>query len=131
MAIELYTKVSLAQFSGGVPVSVDYPMELANSIDGFAEAEEQCLSFPGITCKVQRAKQINVKAELFGHMSLWDLDSIVFQHEVDHLDGILFFDRGEIIKKQFMSFNIGRNDLCSCGKLVNNKRLKYKNCCGK
>ncbi len=58
--------------------------------------EEGCLSFPGLSLKIKRAKEVwvdfldvdgnkvSVKAE--------DILAVAFQHEVDHLDGILFID---------------------------------------
>lgn len=59
--------------------------------------EEGCLSFPGITGKVKRAYQIrvrglNVQGERI-EMKATGLPAQVIQHEVDHLDGVLFIDR--------------------------------------
>ena len=58
---------------------------------------EGCLSIPDIRGKVPRAKEIRVKAldrkgasvEIRAH----DFPARVIQHETDHLDGVLFFDR--------------------------------------
>jgi peptide deformylase len=58
---------------------------------------EGCLSIPDIRGRVPRAREINVRAldrqgepiELRAH----DFPARVIQHETDHLDGILFFDR--------------------------------------
>jgi peptide deformylase len=58
---------------------------------------EGCLSIPDIRGRVPRAKEIKVRAydrrgdriELRAH----DFPARVIQHETDHLDGILFFDR--------------------------------------
>ena len=58
---------------------------------------EGCLSIPDIRGRVPRAREIKVKAfdrrgeriELQAH----DYSARVIQHETDHLDGILFFDR--------------------------------------
>jgi len=58
---------------------------------------EGCLSIPDIRGKVPRAREIRVRAydrrgdrvELRAH----DFPARVIQHETDHLDGILFFDR--------------------------------------
>ena len=59
--------------------------------------EEGCLSFPGIFLKVKRAKKIEVEAlNLKGEkirMNVSGLLAIVFQHEIDHLNGVLFIDR--------------------------------------
>jgi peptide deformylase len=64
---------------------------------GSMEGEEGCLSFPGLFQKVRRAKTVKVQAyDLQGRlleMELSDLPSRLWQHEVDHLDGVLFIDK--------------------------------------
>jgi peptide deformylase len=58
---------------------------------------EGCLSIPDIRGRVPRAREIRVRAldrhgdriELRAH----DFSARVIQHEADHLDGVLFFDR--------------------------------------
>ncbi len=58
---------------------------------------EGCLSIPDIRGRVPRARAIKVRAfdrsgsriELTAH----DFQARVIQHEADHLDGVLFFDR--------------------------------------
>jgi peptide deformylase len=58
---------------------------------------EGCLSIPDVRGRVPRAKEIKVRAydrkgeriELHAH----DFPARVIQHETDHLDGVLFFDR--------------------------------------
>ena len=58
---------------------------------------EGCLSIPDIRGRVPRAREIRVRAmdrkgdrvELRAH----DFPARVIQHETDHLDGVLFFDR--------------------------------------
>ncbi len=66
-------------------------------------AEEGCLSFPGIFLDLRRAKEITVKAldkegrEL--NFKAKDFFARVIQHEVDHIGGILFFDRLPLFQK--------------------------------
>jgi peptide deformylase len=64
---------------------------------GSAEAEEGCLSLPGLYGQVRRSEKIVVNAfDLEGQefeMDLEDLEARVVQHENDHVDGILFIDR--------------------------------------
>jgi len=59
--------------------------------------QEGCLSFPGLFLKIKRAKEIEVEAldESGKKISLKTEGPLarVFQHEIDHLDGILFVDR--------------------------------------
>lgn len=58
------------------------------------EMEEGCLSIPGIFGMVRRPAKIRVEAQnLKGEKQAFDADGMlarVIQHEVDHLDGILF-----------------------------------------
>ncbi len=59
--------------------------------------EEGCLSFPGIYAEVERHKDIVVAyQDLQGEektMKASDFLARVIQHEMDHLDGVLFVDR--------------------------------------
>ncbi|MBC8328456.1 MAG: peptide deformylase [Planctomycetes bacterium] len=59
--------------------------------------EEGCLSFPGVYAQVQRPASVVVEAlNLAGEEFSLELDAWearIFQHEFDHLDGILFTDR--------------------------------------
>jgi peptide deformylase len=66
--------------------------------------EEGCLSFPGVYVKVKRAHAItlNYLDEEFKPQTLnidGGLLSVCIQHEIDHLDGITFFDRVSNLKK--------------------------------
>ncbi|MBX3449627.1 MAG: peptide deformylase [Planctomycetaceae bacterium] len=64
---------------------------------GTVEAEEGCLSFPGLYGNVRRSANIVVEAfDLQGNafeVSGDDLAARAVQHENDHLDGVLFIDR--------------------------------------
>ena len=59
--------------------------------------EEGCLSFPEIYGKIDRHEMIKVNGtKLDGsevQLELSGLESRVIQHELDHLDGVLFIDR--------------------------------------
>lgn len=61
------------------------------------EAEEGCLSIPGYVGDVWRATEIVIKGkDRHGkkiRMRVTDWLARIFQHETDHLDGILFIDR--------------------------------------
>lgn len=67
------------------------------------DSEEGCLSVPGIWGILKRHKKVHVKAlDREGKKVTLKADgllSIIFQHEVDHLDGILFIDKVEKITK--------------------------------
>lgn len=64
---------------------------------GNAEAEEGCLSIPGVHMNVRRAEKIHLTAyDLSGHEFNQEIDDFfarVVQHETDHLNGVLFTDR--------------------------------------
>ena len=59
--------------------------------------EEGCLSFPNLFLKIRRAKEVEIEALNENgekiHFKVEGLAARVFQHEIDHLDGILFIDR--------------------------------------
>ena len=61
--------------------------------------DEACLSVPGYRGLVKRATQVTIKGQdLRGKEVRYrgeDLLAQAFQHELDHLDGILYLDRLE------------------------------------
>ncbi len=63
------------------------------------EPPEGCLSLPGLMGNVRRAQTIWVKAtDLQGRTIKFKAEGLtarVIQHEIDHLDGILFIDRAD------------------------------------
>jgi len=65
--------------------------------------EEGCLSVPGMVGKVKRAAQVEVEAyDRSGRKIVVrsdDLLSIILQHETDHLDGVLFIDKAESLRR--------------------------------
>lgn len=67
--------------------------------EGEDEAEEGCLSIPGWYGLVKRAEYVTVKGQdKKGKPLRIKADGLlarVFQHEIDHLDGILYIDRVE------------------------------------
>ena len=64
---------------------------------GNEEREEGCLSIPGVYAPVRRPESVHLEAfSLDGDAISLELDGLlarVVQHEVDHLDGVLFIDR--------------------------------------
>lgn len=63
--------------------------------------EEWCLSLPGIRGLVPRRSEITVQyQDVYAHhhtATLKWLDARIVQHEIDHLDGILFIDRATTV----------------------------------
>lgn len=76
-------------------------MLLVNPVITAAEGtqvfKEGCLSIPQYLANIQRARSITVEAwtpdgdEV--RFDAEDFEAVVIQHEIDHLDGILFLDR--------------------------------------
>lgn len=64
---------------------------------GDTEYEEGCLSIPGVYAKVKRSETITVEYnDVDGNLieeEASGLRAIVLQHEIDHLNGVLFIDR--------------------------------------
>jgi peptide deformylase len=64
---------------------------------GVTTNEEGCLSVPEVTASVRRAERVRVEAhDLDGrvlHIEATGLLARAIQHELDHLNGILFLDR--------------------------------------
>src|SRR6266853_1051655 len=78
------------------PVAIINP-EITPLGDEIVEDWEGCLSIPDIRGRVPRARAIKLRAlDRSGkrlELSVQDFAARVIQHETDHLDGILFFDR--------------------------------------
>lgn len=70
---------------------------------GSQKKEEGCLSLPGINGLVRRSTNIMVEGlDIKGRPVCFeakDLPARIFQHEIDHLDGILFIDRINPVKR--------------------------------
>jgi peptide deformylase len=71
--------------------------------EGESYEEEGCLSVPKYAANVRRHARVVVKAlNLEGEECTFradDLLAIAFQHEIDHLDGVLFVDHLSSLKK--------------------------------
>lgn len=65
---------------------------------------EGCLSVPGVAGEVKRYKKVTVTAaDLSGkplEITAAGFEARIFQHEIDHLDGILFIDRLGLQERQ-------------------------------
>jgi len=74
------------------------------SWDGTMKDTEGCLSVPDYFDEVERYANVKVKFyDRFGKEKIMDADgllSVAFQHETDHLDGHLFIERLDYIKRK-------------------------------
>ena len=78
------------------PIEIINPVILSKS-DEMVDDWEGCLSIPGIRGIVPRHREIEVRYfDRYGNEKNEVLDDFlarIFQHELDHLDGIVFLDR--------------------------------------
>jgi peptide deformylase len=72
--------------------------------EGEAFEEEGCLSVPDFSANVKRHERVVVKVlTLEGQERIWHADgllAVAFQHEIDHLEGLLFVDRLSPLKRE-------------------------------
>jgi peptide deformylase len=77
-----------------------------------ASGNEGCLSFPDITAEIDRAISVEVEAETLEgetvRIEAAGLLARALQHEVDHLNGILFIDRMSSVAKASLSSRLKR-----------------------
>jgi len=68
--------------------------------------EEGCLSLPGVVAEVERSSKVVAHAlDPDGNpieISAEGLMAVAIQHELDHLDGILFIDRLSRLRRKFI-----------------------------
>jgi peptide deformylase len=81
--------------------------------EGEEASEEGCLSIPEYTTIVKRASKVRVKG-LDRDQTPFEIDAEgllakAFQHEIDHLNGVLFIDRIGRIKKEFFKKRYARD----------------------
>jgi len=94
-------KIIAVQTENGPSVFIN--PKIVKKYGGKVSMEEGCLSLPGIWFKIKRSnvaeieaidpkgRKLNIKAEGF--------QARIFQHEIDHLDGVLIIDRVGLLKK--------------------------------
>lgn len=80
------------------------------SSEGEVTGEEACLSIPGFVSEVKRKQKVTIEAYnregKLMEIEARDLLARVFQHEIDHLDGILFIDRLSRLKRELLKRKI-------------------------
>ena len=94
----------------GVETDKDNLITLINpeitAMEGSEMGEEGCLSIPDVIAEVNRATQIEVKAiDLNGNDIRFEAKGYLaraLQHEIDHLNGILFWDSLGKVKRDIM-----------------------------
>ena len=78
------------------------PKMIGTSLDNIV-LEEGCLTYPGLLVKVKRPSMIRVRFDTPNGdtqtRQFIGMSARVFQHEMDHLDGIKFFERANKFHK--------------------------------
>ena len=96
-----FQRVAIVDVSGNPKHKSNGLMILVNpeivSWDGFVKGREGCLSVPDYTGNVMRAEKITLEAQdPDGNTQQYQCEGFearAVQHEIDHLDGLLFLDR--------------------------------------
>lgn len=90
-------RIFIVDSTNGAQAYINPTVEIIGELT--EESEEGCLSVPGIYGIVKRAKKIRVTAfdrhaRRISHTTK-GFPAIIFQHEMDHLNGVLFIDKVE------------------------------------
>ena len=82
------------------------PVIEPRSRSGSETSEEGCLSIPGLYEDITRSLKVHVRAQdEYGKPFELDAEGYLaraIQHEIDHLDGVLFVDRLSPLRRQFL-----------------------------
>lgn len=92
------------------PQAIINPIIVSHS--GTIYWEEGCLSFPGIYAKVRRHERVVIKyQDVRGEEQTIEADGLLgvcLQHEIDHLNGITFYDHLSPLKQKILRKKIQR-----------------------
>ena len=92
--------------------------------------EEGCLSIPKVYEKIMRPEKVTVQAQdEFGKKFLLEADGLlarVIQHENDHLDGILYIDKGDADFKKKIEEQFAKREERRKAKLAQKKAKQAK-----
>ena len=109
--------VDIAQFKGDPENPVHrwdayFNPEIVEQSDDDEVLSEGCLSLPDIRGEVYRARRVRIRArnERFEPVEFVEegFPARVFQHEIDHLDGVLFVDRMSRLKRVALTAKLSR-----------------------
>jgi len=108
------------------PIRIRNPEVLELSKETTLFKNEGCMSLPGLFMDTVRHAWIKIKDDINGTKTYSGLLGVCMQHEIDHLNGVLMFDRKAPSTYIREGTKTRRNDKCTCG-----SGKKYKKCCGK
>lgn len=103
--------VSESELPWSITPQLPMPLILVNPVltqpVGEQTGSEGCLSIPEVSAQIRRAEKVTVQAQtLDGHDICFDCTGLLAraaQHEIDHLNGILFIDRMDAATKASFS----------------------------
>ncbi len=79
------------------PILVMFNPKIVHLSEKTTTLDEGCLSYPGLLVKIKRPETVRVRYQLFNGTTETKLfsgiTSHIVQHEIDHLNGILFFNK--------------------------------------
>lgn len=106
----------------------------------FLFGNEGCMSFPGQATTTKRYRHFTIDNQVIDGDSFRternyyyherdnensdELAAIAVQHEIDHMDGLVIWDKESKSKPIVKGDKVGRNDKCPCG-----SGKKFKKCC--
>jgi peptide deformylase len=108
--IDIAKRITVIDITGGEEGHEPQRLVLINpevtTKEGKITEEEGCLSIPGIREPVTRARKVTVRAQNIEgewyEMAGEDLLARAFQHEIDHLNGILFVNHLSALKRDLI-----------------------------
>jgi peptide deformylase len=107
-------RIMVVDINGGTdpgPIITLINPEIISS-EGENIREEGCLSVPGFCEELTRANKVKIKGmDRVGKEIVLEGEGLLaraFHHEMDHLNGLLFFDRLNKVKKELLKLKIKR-----------------------
>lgn len=110
--------VAVIDVSGGRGGEDRQPLKLINpriiaQSDDMAEYEEGCLSIPRVYGVVERPEAVTVEyIDETGAMQTLQANGLLatcLQHEIDHLNGVLFWDHMSVLKRNLLKRKHDKN----------------------
>jgi peptide deformylase len=94
----------------GDPMYACFNPKIVSASSEMVALDEGCLSYPGITVKIKRPKQVRVRFQVpTGVVVTKVFDGMtarVFQHELDHLDGTVFYKKAHLYHRELATKRI-------------------------
>lgn len=85
------------------PIIVAFNPKIVDYLGEEVYLEEGCLSFPGLVVKIKRPEGVRVRFTQPNGETITQeyhgITSRTFQHELDHLDGVVFYERANRIHR--------------------------------